>query len=227
MSPSTLTADPVLEPLLHSPRFVEYVDQLTAFMADEAARRERFYEEMTESEKVEFIEGEVVVHSPARSAHLIARQNIERLLSTFVISHGLGVVNSEKCLCVFPRNDFEPDIVFFGPEKAVLINPQTMKFPTPDFAVEVLSNSTAYRDRGVKFRDFEAHGVGEYWIVDADAEVVEQYVVRDGRFVLALKSGSGEIASVVVPGFRVPIRSFFDGAENLNALQQLLEKRSF
>ncbi len=222
MSPSTLTADPVLEPLLHSPRFVEYVGQLQAFVADEAERRERFYDEMTESEKVEFIEGEVVVHSPARSAHLIARQNIERLLSTFVMAHGLGVVYDEKCLCVFPRNDYEPDVVFFGLDKAALLNDQTMKFPVPDFAVEVLSDSTAYRDRGVKFRDFEAHAVAEYWIVDAAAQIVEQYVLRDGHFVLALKSGSGEIASVVVPGFRVPIRSFFDSAENLATLRQLL-----
>ena len=107
-----------------------------------------------------------------------------------------------------------------------MINLQTMKFPVPDFAVEVLSDITEFRDRGVKFQDFEAHGVGEYWIVDAAAEIVEQYVMRDGHFVLALKSGSGEIASVVVPGFRVPIRNFFDEREYLETLQQLLASRS-
>ena len=222
MSPSTLTADPVLEPLLHSPRFVEYVDQLQAFVADEAVRRERFYDDMTESEKVEFIEGEVIVHSPARAAHLLTKDNVHALLRAFVTRHGLGVVFGEKCLCVFPRNDYEPDVVFFGSAKSALFDENTMKFPVPDLAVEVLSDSTAYRDRGVKFRDFEAHAVAEYWIVDAATKIVEQYILRDGQFVLALKSGSGEIASVVVPAFRVPIRSFFDDAENLATLRQLL-----
>ena len=148
------------------------------------------------------------------------RQNLERLLGTYVNLRGVGKVHGEKCLCVFPRNDYEPDVVFFGAEKAAGLADDTMKFPIPDFVAEVLSASTEDRDRGVKFEDYESHGVAEYWIVDADAEIVEQYLRRGDRFYLALKSGSGEIASPTVPGFRIPIRSLFDPADNLAALRQ-------
>ena len=214
-----------LEPILHSPRLPDIAAVLNERLREEAELRERFYEEMSDDQKVEFIDGEVVMHSPARNRHLSVKLNLTRLMSTFVDHHNLGIVRDEKCLCVFPRNDYEPDIVFFGPEKASRFHSNTMKFPVPDFAVEVLSETTERRDRGVKFEDYEAHGVQEYWIIDPTEgrEVVEQYVLEDGVFHLRLKSGSGEIVSQVIPKFRIPIRAIFDTRENLTALRAILE----
>ena len=207
--------------LLADPGLPEKVAVLQLALETERELRERFYDEITD-EKSEFINGEVIMHSPAKARHLVVRQNVEQLLSTFCRVRKVGAVYGEKSLCVFPRNDYEPDVVFFGPDKAALIEPDTMKFPIPDFACEVLSPSTEHRDRGVKFRDYAAHGVGEYWIIDAERELLEQYLPRENRYELALKSGSGEVASAVVPGFRIPIRALFDEAENLRVLRTLL-----
>ncbi len=74
----------------------------------------------------------------------------------------------------------------------------------------------------MKFEDYEAHGVREYWIVDAETESVEQYVLEESAFRLLLKSGSGDIASRVIPGFHIPIRAIFDSATNLETLRRLL-----
>ena len=213
-----------LEPILHSPRLPDIAAVLNERLREETELRERFYEEMSDDQKVEFIDGEVVMHSPARNRHLSAKLNLTRLMSTFVDHHYLGIVRDEKCLCVFPRNDYEPDIAFFGQEKASRFHSNTMKFPVPDFVVEVLSETTERRDRGVKFEDYEAHGVQEYWIIDPTEgrEVVEQYLLEDGAFQLRLKSGSGEIASQVIPNFRIPIRAIFDTKENLAALKAIL-----
>ncbi len=213
-----------LEPILHSPRLPDIAAVLNERLRDETTRRERFYEEMSDDQKAEFIDGEVVMHSPARNRHLTAKLKLAKLMDTFVDRHGLGAVRDEKCLCVFPRNDYEPDIVFFGPEKASRFHSNTMKFPVPDFAVEVLSETTERFDRGVKFEDYEAHGVQEYWIIDPTEgrETVEQYVLEDGSFQLRLKSGSGEIASQVILNFCIPIRAIFDTKENLAALKAML-----
>jgi Uma2 family endonuclease len=200
----------------------EIAEALQVQVRAEAALRERFYEELCDDQQAEFIGGQVILHSPARRKHLMVRGHLEAVLSAHVRTRRLGEVHSEKCLCVFPRNDYEPDLVFFGPEKASRLTDETTKFPIPDLIVEVLSGSTAERDRGVKFEDYEAHGVNEYWIVDPDAEVVEQYLRRDERLQLALKSGSGEIASPTVPGFRLSLRALFDPTENLAALQRLM-----
>ena len=212
-----------LSPLLRSPRLPDYVATLTEHMRIERAARDRFRDEMSEDDKVEFINGVVVVQPPAMNRHMTAQQNMAVLLDTHVTRHAQGAIRYGRCLCEFPRNDYEPDIVFFRSEKSAHFLPDTMLFPVPDLVVEVLSDSTEHRDRGVKFDDYEAHGVGEYWLIDAGTETVEQYVLDGTAFQLRLKSGSGEIVSEVVSGFRIPIRAIFDSQVNRAALGSLLK----
>jgi Uma2 family endonuclease len=88
--------------------------------------------------------------------------------------------------------------------------------------VEVLSPSSEARDRGVKYEDYAAHGVAEYWIVDAEAEVIEQYVLESGRYALRMKSGSGVLESIAVEGFAAPVRAFFDDDANYDALREVV-----
>ena len=178
---------------------------------------------MSPNEKVEFIDGKVIHHSPSRKDHLDFTIRLLKLLDTYVSIHKLGAVLSEKCLCVFPRNDYEPDIVFFGRrEKAARLRPNTFKFPIPDLAVEVLSRSTEQQDRGVKFEDYAAHGVGEYWIIDAQSQAVEQYCPAKGTYVPVPRSPANELQSRVVERLSIPVASVFDEAENLKALRQIL-----
>ncbi|MFN0079333.1 MAG: Uma2 family endonuclease [Prosthecobacter sp.] len=213
----------VLEPILHSPRLPEYFREIEQHLRAEAERRQKFYDEVSDDGKWEFIDGQVIMHSPAMNRHLYAVKHLTKLLDTFVSIRRLGVVHTEKCMCKFPRNDYEPDVVFFSREKAAAFNPKTMLFPPPDLAVEVLSDSTAKHDRGVKFEDYEQH-VGEYWIVDADAEIVEQYVRRPEGYHLKIKAATGALVSEAVAGFAVPVRAIFDEAENLQALESLLKQ---
>jgi Uma2 family endonuclease len=212
----------VVEELLASPTLPDTLARLNAALREERQRRERFYEEITPEMKAEFINGQVIMHSPAAHEHSLIRQYIEKLLSTYVDQHALGVVSAEKSLCVFPRNDYEPDVILFGPEKAKKLRAKTLKFPIPDFVCEILSDSTAKRDRGVKFEDYQAHGVREYWIVNPDRREVEQYVLEKGRYTLRMKSRTGEVASVAIKGFRAPLAAFFDPKANLAELRRML-----
>jgi len=212
----------VLEPLLASPRLPEYVQSLSQALAQERQRRQKFYEELTEEGKFEFINGEVVMHSPAMYRHTLAVQNLSQLLSTHVDLRDLGCVVINRALCVFPRNDYEPDICFFGKQKAAQLKPDTLKYPVPDLIVEVLSETTEQNDRGVKFEDYAAHGVAEYWIVDPDEESVERYVLSEGRYPEARPQRTGEITSGVVAGLAIPVRAIFDPRASLEALRRLL-----
>ena len=208
--------------LRHSPRLPEILRALQAELDEEAQLRQKFYEEMTSEEKIEFIDGEVVLHSPARNRHLDVTKYIAKLLDTFVEINDLGSLKIEKCLVVFPRNDYEPDIVFFRADKAKSLQPDTVKFPVPDLIVEVLSESTEKRDRGVKFEDFEANGVAEYWIVDADQSTIEQYLLEDGAYNLAVKSSSGKLVSRVLTGLSADIEAFFDRKKNIEAIRSMV-----
>ncbi len=215
--------DAVVEQLLESPRLALYVRRFEAVLERERVARERFYNEMTEGEKLEFINGEVVVHSPVKKRHNNCVKRLLKLIDTYVEQHELGFVGVEKILITLTRNDYEPDLCFFSQDKAQGFRADQMKFPAPDFIVEVLSESTADKDRGIKFNDYAAHGVKEYWLIDPGQETLEQYLwSADETYDLMLKSGSGTVKSVAVKGFEIPIRAIFDGAENLQALRTIL-----
>lgn len=218
----TLPETTLLEQLLQSPRLPAVAQHLDALVADEATRRARFIATVLETEKAEFINGEKIVQSPAKLKHTATVGKLLHLISTYVMVHGLGWVGFEKVMVSLTRNDYEPDICFFAAATADGFHPDQMRFPAPDFVVEVLSASTAANDRGVKFEDYAAHGVAEYWIIDPDAETVEQYRLAGDSYELAIKAQTGELRSHAVPGFVIPVRAIFDEHLNQATLRQLL-----
>lgn len=202
----------------------ELIQEAQRALGREQRLREKFYRDITPEHKWEFIRGEVIMHSPASNRHLMASQRIFKLLDTFVSIHRLGQVRIEKAMTTFPRNDYEPDVIFFGPAKSALIEPDTLRFPIPDFIVEVLSPSTEQRDRGIKFQDYAFHGVAEYWIIDPDAETVEPYRLLGDAYSPVERLGDGTVISDIVPGFEVPVRAIFDEEANLAALRDILAR---
>jgi Uma2 family endonuclease len=218
-----MTSAEAIQELLASPELPNAVAQLSTILESEKQRRERFYDEITPSMKAEFINGEVIVHSPVTLSHLQASRNIMRMLDGYVAGQALGQVFPEKALIALTRNDYEPDISYFAKEKADKFSATQATFPPPDLIVEVLSPSTERRDRGIKFKDYAAHGVQEYWIVNPDARELELYRLEGGAYQLALKSGSGDVESFVVPGFTIPIKAIFDSELALQTLKQILQ----
>jgi Uma2 family endonuclease len=212
----------VLEPLIRSPRLPAYVRQLEITLAQEGRKRQAFYESMKEGDKVEFINGEVVLHSPVKLAHNDASFSLAMLLRAFVNKHRLGKVGHEKLMISLSRNDYEPDVCYWSKEKAAQFQPDQLRFPAPDFVAEVLSESTEAIDRGVKFEDYAAHEVGEYWIVDPTGQTVEQYLLEEGQYKLALKSDVDLIESNAIAGFAIPAKAIFDEAEHQRVLRDML-----
>jgi Uma2 family endonuclease len=212
-----------LEELLRSPRIYEYAREIESALEREARIRREFYEQMTDGEKVEFINGEIIHHSPVRLRHNLAAKHLLVLLDTYVRFQNLGFVGFEKILISLTRNDYEPDLCYFKPEKAADFTPDQMHFPAPDFVVEIISPSTEANDRGIKFEDYAGHGVEEYWIIDPTAETVEQYRLTPEGFELIVKVKDGTVESFVIPGFRIPVQAIFNDQNNRAALQNLLE----
>jgi Uma2 family endonuclease len=208
----------LVDQLLQSPRAKVYLDEIVGRLRREDELRQRFREEMTEDTRAEFINGEVVVQSPARFGHNKVAQRAFKLLDAHVARRQLGFVGHEKFLVELTRNDVEPDVCFWSRAKSAKFTDDQLLFPPPDLAVEVLSESTERIDRGTKFEDYAAHGVIEYWIVDADRRVLEQYVLRGDTYELAMKAGDGTVRCVAVQGAEFPVQALFDDAEHEKAL---------
>ena len=81
----------------------------------------------------------------------------------------------------------------------------------PDLVVEVVSPSSARRDRGPKRAVYGRLSVREYWIADLDGRTVERYV-SDGAGVLEAVeqvTGGDALMSPLLPGFEVPVAALF------------------
>lgn len=211
----------LLEKALQMPDAYIFIDRLQAALELEKATRKHFYEIVEENRKMEFINGEIYYHSPVRLWHNEASGNIYELLRTYVRRNKLGQVGIEKLLISLTRNDYEPDVCFWSIEKANDFKPRQAQFPAPDFIAEILSASTAENDRGIKYQDYESHGVREYWIVDPEKQVLEQYVLEGEQYELRMKSSDGIVRSVAIEGFSIPVRAIFDDDENARILTQL------
>jgi Uma2 family endonuclease len=212
----------ILEPLVRSPKFINYVNELNELRRREADAREQFRQSLDEDVRAEFINGEVLIQMTARDSHSMAIHNLGRLLSIFVQTRGLGAIRTEQALTGFTRNDYAPDICFWGSAKSVAIEAKTTIYPVPDMIGEVLSASTEPRDRGVKFEDYAAHGVREYWIIDPDGRVIEQYSESQGRYQLVGRFSQGTIERIAIQGLKMPIDAAFDDQVNLSALRSIL-----
>lgn len=211
----------ILDSMLQSPALPELIQAGLRAFEDEQKLRQKFYADITPEHKWEFIQGEVIMHSPALNRHLMASERMFGLLSSYVRVKKLGIVRHEKAMTSFPRNDYEPDVLFFGIAKAAITGPDTLKFPVPDLIVEVLSHSTEKRDRGIKFQDYAQHGVEEYWIIDTQEETVELFRLSGEVYAPAARQSDGLLGSNAVPGFEIPVRAIFDEEVNAEMMRQI------
>ena len=66
----------------------------------------------------------------------------------------------------------------------------------PDWVCEVLSPSTAARDKVQKRKLYAEHGVPHYWIIDVDARTLEAFSLEGGRWLLTGSYDEHDAASI-------------------------------
>jgi Uma2 family endonuclease len=201
----------ILEKLRKAPDAIKIWEAFQQELDAEKAKREEFYNLVHENEKAEFINGEIIFHSPVKNRHWLVSSSIIGLLQPFVRNNKLGMVGAEKVMIRLTRNDYEPDIVFFSKEKSAGFTPDQMLFPPPDLAVEILSPSTEKYHREIKFADYCSHGVTEYWIVDPEQKSIEQYLLTGKDYRLNVKlHDEGILHCTVIEGFTLNVSDIFN-----------------
>jgi len=188
----------------------KFIEQLQTEWQDEQRRRHQLWKDITDDVKAEFINGQVVYHSPVKRIHARISLRLMWLIESFLRENpNVGELGVEKCMIRLTRNDYEPDLCFWRQEQAQYFTNDQHIFPAPDFIIEILSNSTEKNDRGIKFRDYERHGVQEYWLISPQKQEIEKYILKDNRYELAQKQTNGQITSEVIEGLTLEFAQIF------------------
>jgi Uma2 family endonuclease len=124
--------------------------------------------------RYEAIGGVLFVSPPPKTRHEWATMSLVDALLPLLVHPGLGRLFTAPIGVEFPDTEegVQPDLVFVRAERLSVIREDAIQGP-PDLVIEILSPSTAPRDRTVKRQLYERQGVPEYWIVDPDARQVE------------------------------------------------------
>lgn len=159
-------------------------------------------------ERVELIEGELVVMNAAGFVHERIKTTLGRRLGR-VLPEEL-FVGIEVSVQLSTRSIVQPDIVI-GPDSAVMrTNEGFLTIPANAIllVVEIASSSLAF-DRGRKARLYAREGIAEYWVVDANTRGAWMYgdpaAEGYGRVIPVAADGELCAASTALAGFAITL----------------------
>jgi Uma2 family endonuclease len=133
------------------------------------------------STRNEVIAGELFVTPGPAPRHQRVVMRLIEVLNPFVRAHDLGELLPGPVDVIFAEGDYlEPDLVFLCRGRDDIVTDRGIEGP-PDLVVEIVSPSTAARDRGIKRDRYQLYGVPEYWVVDPEQGTFEVWDFESGR----------------------------------------------
>jgi Uma2 family endonuclease len=153
----------------------------------------------------EWVDGEVIVFMAPTLLHQLLAGFFYRLLASFVDRQHLGLVffapAQIRALPDGPAR--EPDVFFVATDRLDHLSDRSLLGPAT-FVLEIVSESSASRDRVDKFGEYQAAGIPEYLILDPRPgwRRVDFYALGpDGKYQAILPDTEGRYHSAAVPGF--------------------------
>ena len=182
-------------------------------MTTQTAKAKYTYEDYMrtpDDTRYELLDGELILSPSARTAHQRTSGNIYYSLRTFVEENKLGeVFHAPYDVVLDDFNVVQPDILFVSSERSHIITDLNIQ-GAPDLVIEILSPSTARRDRTQKRALYERRGVPEYWLASADAKSVQVLTLQDGEYrVAGIYTAGQTVVSPLLQGFSLNIDDIF------------------
>lgn len=168
------------------------------------------YLKTPEDQRYELIEGDLImVPSPVPYHQKISRELGFELLK-FVKDTDLGEVFYAPCDVVLSdENVVQPDILFISKDRLNIIGEKNIQGP-PDLSVEIVSESSAYRDLIQKKRLYSSFGVKEFWLVIPEEGVVEVYTLTEKEYSLLKRYKKDDILeSSFLKGLKIELKKIF------------------
>lgn len=107
------------------------------------------------------------------------------------------------------ENVVQPDILFISKERSNIICEKNIQ-GAPDLVIEILSESSAYRDLVQKKKLYARFGIKEYWIVIPEEESTEVYILKDNTYIPnKAYSKDDTLESLCLKDLKVELKNIF------------------
>jgi Uma2 family endonuclease len=166
-------------------------------------------ERETRHERLELIEGEIIVTPSPSLMHQIVVHRLDVLLDRAIVETGLGlVIGAPFDVYLDEQNVPQPDLMVVLWDREGILGSARLE-SAPSLATEIISPSTATKDRVTKRNLYARHEVPEYWLVDPDAKTVTIFSdPRDGRY-QAEQTVSDVAISATIPELSADLKALF------------------
>ena len=139
------------------------------------------YRTTPDDRRYELLDGDLIMAPAPNLKHQEVLFRLIQELGRYILDHHLGKLFCAPCdVFLSDTNVVQPDLLFVSRERTHLLSDGEKVRGAPDLVVEILSPSTADKDRGVKRELYGRYGVAEYWLVDPMAETVSILRQRAG-----------------------------------------------
>jgi len=168
------------------------------------------YRKLPEDMKCELIEGEFVMTPSPKTEHQRLSGELQFRIMKFVKENGLGMIYTAPFdVYLDEENAVQPDILYISKDRLGIIGEDNVK-GAPDLIIEILSESTAYRDTIQKKMLYAKFGVKEYWIIAPKESLIEQYALEGREYALAGTLHKDQaIESRVLEGLTIELKEIF------------------
>ncbi|MFA7484316.1 MAG: Uma2 family endonuclease [Vulcanimicrobiota bacterium] len=160
--------------------------------------------------RYEIIHGRLYVSPPPRTFHQTVSRRIQFLLYRLEQEKKGFIFNAPVGLMIPGGTPVEPDLVYLRTEQRQFIEERYINGP-PHLVVEILSPSTASRDRTLKLNLYAQARVPHYWIVDPDACTLEVYHLKGDHYLVhaALDKDGSYTATEEAEGLEIHLPEIF------------------
>jgi len=149
----------------------------------------------------ELDEGDLIEMVRPRGKHQEIIGRLFAVIDAHARSNRLGKVWPEVAVQLSPTLIYIPDLTFLLTENLDRFADDVVVQGPPDLAIEVVSPSTASRDRSRKLRAYYQAGVPWYWLVESDTLLITEYRhMADGYLVNQTAAATDEFAPTLFPG---------------------------
>ncbi|MDR0453048.1 MAG: Uma2 family endonuclease [Treponema sp.] len=166
--------------------------------------------------RYELIDGEAYMMSSPSVRHQTISRELLVQFGNFLKGKPCEVFAAPLDVRLFPREDggdntvVQPDLLVVC-DKAKLEDNRSCR-GAPDLVIEIFSPSNTNSILLLKFNQYLAAGVREYWVIVPETRTVQVHILGEdaGHYISTVHAGAGALDVSVLPGLRVDFAPVWD-----------------